>query len=270
MPVTCSVEIEGLRRHGIPGMTARHDRPSEARARKTHKALRGLFSWLLRHRRVAANPMTTLHPPSAPSSRDRVLSNSEIRSFWAACETLPGPSGSVLRLLLIAGARLNEIAQLRDREEAQRRFRDLDHSRRKDQEQPRPRCSSASAGTPAGAAQERNGPFVFTTNGVTPASGWSMAKKRLDAAMGNVPAWVIHDLRSTAATHMAEIGVQPHIIEAVLNHVSGHQFGVAGIYNRAAYSAEKKDALERWAAHIQSIVQSIVDDRKVVAIRGGQ
>ena len=80
---------------------------------------------------------------------------------------------------------------------------------------------------------------------------------------------MIHDLRRTAATHMAEIGVQPHIIEAVLNHVSGHQSAVAGIYNRAAYSAEKKDALERWAAHIQSIVQSIVDDRKVVAIRGG-
>ena len=59
----------------IPGMTARHDRPSEARARKTHKALRGLFGWLLRRRRVAANPMTTLHPPSAPSSRDRVLTD---------------------------------------------------------------------------------------------------------------------------------------------------------------------------------------------------
>ena len=84
--------------------------------------------------------------------------------------------------------------------------------------------------------------------------------------MGNVPAWVIHDLRRTAATHMAEIGIQPHIIEALLNHVSGHKAGVAGIYNRAAYSSEKKAALEKWADHIRSIV----DDTKVVAIRGGR
>ena len=198
-----------------------------------------------------------------------MLSNSEIRSFWAACETLPGPSGSVLRLLLIAGARLNEIAQLRW-EEVSDDFATLTIPGERTKNSRALVVPLPPLARQLVAAQERNGPFVFTTNGVTPASGWSMAKKRLDAAMGNVPAWVIHDLRRTAATHMAEIGVQPHIIEAVLNHVSGHQSGVAGIYNRAAYSAEKKDALERWAAHIQSIVQSIVDDRKVVAIRGGQ
>ena len=115
-------------------------------------------------------------------------------------------------------------------------------------------------------AQDRNGEFVFTTSGITPAAGWSTTKKRLDAAMGSVPAWVIHDLRRSAATGMAEISIQPHIIEAILNHVSGHKAGVAGVYNRAAYAAEKREALEKWAAHIQSIV----DDTKIVTIRGGR
>jgi hypothetical protein len=53
---------------------------------------------------------------------------------------------------------------------------------------------------------------------------------------------------------MAELGVQPHIIEAVLNHVSGHKAGVAGIYNRAKYAGEMRDALQRWADHVEALV----------------
>ena len=56
------------------------------------------------------------------------------------------------------------------------------------------------------------------------------------------------------ATHAAEIGIMPHIIEALLNHVSGHKASVAGIYNRAAYAPEKKAALERWSKHLQRVV----------------
>ena len=80
----------------------------------------------------------------------------------------------------------------------------------------------------------------------------SKIKRRLDTAMKVAPRR-IHDLRRTAATGMAELGIQPHIVEAVLNHVSGHRAGVAGTYNRAAYAAEKKAALDRWAAHVKRI-----------------
>ena len=70
-----------------------------------------------------------------------------------------------------------------------------------------------------------------------------------------VPEWRLHDLRRrTVATGMAELGIQPHIVEAVLNHISGAKAGVAGTYNRAAYAAEKKAALERWAAHVEGLV----------------
>jgi integrase len=94
--------------------------------------------------------------------------------------------------------------------------------------------------------------LVFGT-GKGPFSGWSRAKEALDANVP-LPAWRLHDLRRTVATQMAENGVQPHIIEAVLNHVSGHKAGVAGIYNRATYAAEKREALELWAGHLQKIV----------------
>ena len=63
-----------------------------------------------------------------------------------------------------------------------------------------------------------------------------------------------HDLRRTAVTGMAEIGIAPHIIEAVVNHISGHKGGVAGVYNRAKYSEEKRAALQRWADHVERVV----------------
>jgi hypothetical protein len=66
--------------------------------------------------------------------------------------------------------------------------------------------------------------------------------------------WVIHDIRRSVATGMADIGIQPHVIEAVLNHVSGHKGGIAGVYNRSEYAKEKREALERWADHIVSLV----------------
>jgi integrase len=80
-------------------------------------------------------------------------------------------------------------------------------------------------------------------------SGWSKAKAALDEACG-VEGWTLHDLRRTAATRMADVGVLPHVIEAVLNHVSGHRAGVAGIYNRSTYATEKRAALELWANHL--------------------
>ena len=67
--------------------------------------------------------------------------------------------------------------------------------------------------------------------------------------------WVIHDLRRTVVTRMAELGVQPHIIEAVINHASGHKGGVAGVYNRATYDREKRAALNLWAEHVLAVVE---------------
>jgi integrase len=84
-------------------------------------------------------------------------------------------------------------------------------------------------------------------------SGWSKAKDALDTVC-KVPDWNVHDLRRTAATRMADLGVQPHIVEAILNHISGHKAGVAGIYNRSTYAKEKRAALDLWANHVEVIV----------------
>ena len=97
------------------------------------------------------------------------------------------------------------------------------------------------------------GDLAFTT------TGQDARLRRLEdqepAGRGDaIPAWRLHDLRRSAATGMAELGIAPHIVEAALNHISGAKASVAGTYNRAAYAPEKKIALERWAAHVHGLV----------------
>jgi integrase len=119
--------------------------------------------------------------------------------------------------------------------------------------------------------------------GKGPFSGFSVAKANLDRAMLTarreaakkagaepkkikpMPAWRLHDLRRTAVTGMAELGVQPHVVEAVVNHISGHKAGVAGVYNRATYSAEKRVALQAWADHLDAVLG--LGERKVIPLR---
>ena len=112
--------------------------------------------------------------------------------------------------------------------------------------------------------------YLFTTTGRSPVSGWSKIKRRLDTAMlalaraergadAVVREWRLHDLRRTCATDIVELGIPPHIIEVVLNHINGHKAGVAGIYNRAEHSAERKAALELWAARVEALVTKSQD-----------
>jgi hypothetical protein len=85
-------------------------------------------------------------------------------------------------------------------------------------------------------------------------SGWSPLKARLDAQLGLEP-FVLHDLRRAVATHMNEIGVLPHVVEAVLGHVSGSKGGVAGVYNLAGYEPDKCRAMLLWDAHLMAAVE---------------
>src|SRR5262249_51449808 len=121
--------------------------------------------------------------------------------------------------------------------------------------------------------------LVFTTTGTTPPSGWSRAKRRLDALMlaearkelgknASIAPWRLHDLRRTAVTSMAELGIAPHVIELVVNHVSGARAGVAGIYNKSELMSERRAVLERWAVHLLGVVTQQPDN--VVAMSKGR
>ncbi len=102
--------------------------------------------------------------------------------------------------------------------------------------------------------------FVFSGNaGRRPISGLSWRKARLDARIAELNAGVPiapftwHDLRRSAASHMAALGIAPHVVESILNHRSGVISGVARIYNRHTFAAEKLHALTAWAAHLDRL-----------------
>jgi integrase len=257
---------EEARKFSIPGIPARHDRPSEARQRKLHASLSQLYNWLLRKRRVDTNPMSSLIAPAPPASSDRVLTADEIATVWSAADAAQEPYTAALRLLLLTGCRLDEIGELEWSEVSDDCATITLPPARTKNRRPHilqlPHVASSLI-----AAQPRNGRYVFSrSGGITPISGWSKAKERLDAVAGIAP-WRIHDLRRTAATGMAEIAIAPHIVEAVLNHVSGAKAGVAGVYNRFAYAEEKKAALAKWADHLERIVSG---QNNVVPICGGR
>jgi hypothetical protein len=107
------------------------------------------------------------------------------------------------------------------------------------------------------------GDLVFSvTGGRTPIIINTDIRDRLVAGGDH---FVIHDLRRTAVTKMAELGIRPDVIELVVNHVSGHRGGIAGVYNRSEMLPERRAALERWAAHIEGLVEG--KTAKVVPIR---
>ena len=242
--------IDETRERGVPGLERRTEGPREARARAMFAALSGLFGWLIKRRRVAQNPCSGVHRPAALPARDRVLTGAEIVKFWRAADAERKEFGALLKLLLLTGCRLNEVAGMRRAELSDDGATwiipgERVKNRRSHVVPLPPLARKLIASIPV------TGEFVFSASGVV--SGWSRLKRRLDATM-KIPAWRLHDLRRTAATGMAEIGIAPHIVEAVLNHVSGHKAGVAGTYNRAAYAAEKKAALERWSAHVEGLI----------------
>ena len=113
--------------------------------------------------------------------------------------------------------------------------------------------------------------FVFTTTGNTPISGWSRAKEMLDQLMlaraqsgarergadadAGLAPWRIHDLRRTGATGMERLGIRLQVVEALLGHITGSRAGVVGIYQQHTYDDEKREAVEKWAEHIASLVR---------------
>jgi integrase len=260
--------VDETRRTGVPGLERRSDGPTEARARVMLACLSKMFGWFVQHRQVEKNPCAGVHRPDASRARDRILTDAEIVKFWSAADAEREEFSVLLKLLLLTGCRLNEVAGMRRAELSGDGVTwNIPGERTKNKRPhvvPLAPLAREILATVAG-----DGELVFTTTGRSPVSGWSKIKTRLDGAMA-IPPWRLHDLRRTAATGMAEIGIAPHIVEAALNHISGAKAGVAGTYNRAAYAPEKRAALERWASHVQGLVSgqpaNVVKMRKTTGV----
>jgi integrase len=242
---------EITKRHVIELLDGITDRGAATKANRVFAYLRNFFGWCIKRDLLKASPMEGLDKPGKEVSRDRVLSDEELSRIWthAAGGAELNGFGAITRLLILTGARREEIGQLRW-SEIEGDTIHLANGRTK--------TGSAHIIPLSAAAREllaslpRYGEFVF--GGDKPIAGWSRAKARLDEACG-VADWRIHDLRRTVATGLQKLGVSLQTVEAVLGHTSGSRGGIVGVYQRHDYADEKRAALEAWGAHVCNIVK---------------
>jgi integrase len=218
---------------------------------RLRSSLSAFWAWAIAEGLTEQNPVTGTVKADEGASRDRVLTPEEIKALWhnlsdnRFCE--------IVRLLLLTACRRNEIGNLTwDEIDLKRKLIVLPPDRTKNGRGLELPLSRQALAVIERTPRRNTTPFLFSdANGY---KGWDQDKMRLDARLGIAP-WRLHDLRRTAATQMAELGVQPWYVEAVLNHQSGHKSGVAGIYNRARYVGEMRSALQRWADHLDQITK---------------
>ncbi len=169
-----------------------------------------------------------------------------------AAREMPAPYGSIVEFLALTGQRRQEVAQLRwDELDENSRTWTIPGSRTKNK-----KAHIVHLSEPAWKAvpQASGGEFVFGTASGKPFQGFGHAKPELDK-MSGVIGWRLHDLRRTIVSGMARLGVPPHVADKILNHQAGTISGVAAVYQRHDFLFERKEALDRWGAHVKAIIQ---------------
>ena len=233
-------------------------------ANRMRATLSKFFGWAIQEGLLDSNPVIGTNQ-QAERSRDRVLGDDELKQIWNALDSSTAYS-AIVRILMLTGARANEIGALRWSEIVGDKIV-LPGSRTKNgREHVIPITAAVRTILDERA---RTGDVVFgRSQGFR---GWAWSKMALDQRIKDSGAklehWTHHDLRRSLATHMAESGTPPHVIEAILNHVGGHKAGGAGIYNRASYIQQTRIALEKWASHIETLVSG-KRPSTVVTLRG--
>lgn len=242
-------------------------------ANRVLAAIRKMFNWAVARDILPASPCAGVKPPSAEQSRDRVLTDDELRLVWKGCDAIGEPFGPMIKALILTLQRREEVAGMRrDELRPQDRLWVIPAERVKNgQEHDVPLSDAALALFEARPKIGKAG-LMFTVNGNTSVSGYSRAKIRLDAEILKIqraeakergenpdevkplPRWTLHDLRRTGASGMARLHIDLPVIEKILNHTSGSFRGVVGVYQRHSYAEEKRKALEAWAHFVSSIV----------------
>jgi integrase len=246
------------------------DRGAPVQANRTLTRLKTLFRWALDEELVTADPTINVHKVVGEDARDRVLSDDEIRLFWAGCDRLGWPFGPLYQLLLLTAQRRDEVGGV-ERPEIDGCLWTIPREKAKKDRAHEVHLSSLAIEIIEGLPRIGDR-ILFTTTGERPVSGFSKSKDRLDRHMlellraelaetgkdhdqATIDDWILHDLRRTAATGMARLNIPPHVVDKILNHVSGTIRGVAAIYNRYAYLEERRAALEAWSRHVESLVR---------------
>ena len=219
-------------------------------------AVRKFFNWCVERGIIETNPCLGVARPAPLNVRDRVLSDKELAKIWAAGQSIGYPIGVIVQLLILTAQRRGEVSGMRWTEvDTDQRQWTIPGERAKNKRTHVLPLSPIALDIVT-SVPRLNPELVFPARGreTEIVSGFSKIKRKFDELV-DADDWTFHDLRRTAATGMARLGVAPHIVERILNHSSGTFAGVAGVYNRFEYSPEMRAGLETWAAHVEKLIK---------------
>jgi integrase len=215
------------------------------------KTLKTFFRWCVGRAVIDFSPAEGIVSSYRETSRDRVLTDDELAAVILAARQTPRPYGPIVEFLALTGQRREEVAKLRWNEiDEKTRTWSIPGSRTKNKKAHIVHLSEQAwrivATCPAGE-------LVFATSRGKHFQGFRQGKERLDEISG-ITGWRLHDLRRTIVSGMARLGVPPHVADKILNHQAGTISGVAAVYQRHDFLAERKEALDRWGGHVEQIV----------------
>ena len=213
---------------------------------------RGFFNWCHKRRYISDNPVTGISGRRT-KTRERVLADEELKRIWLACgddnNKLPASFRRIVKLLMLTGQRRSEVAALQGEFFANNRCTLPSELCKNGHEHSFP--MGAMAFEVVGNAAP--GLLFPARRRDTPFNGWSKSKAILDEESKTTD-WTLHDLRRTFATNQAKLGTPIHVVEKLLNHITGTTGGLVGIYNRHTYQDEMRKAVDLWEQRLEAIL----------------
>ncbi len=236
-------------------------RGSHTLANRVLANVRKFFNWCVSRGVIETNPCIGISAPTKEASRDRCLTDEELRLVIQSAREDGYPYGNIIEALVLTAQRRGEVVGMMwDEVDIDNQTWTVPAQRSKNGKAHKVHLSGQMIellGRCPNAGQ-----LVFTSNGKTMFSGFSRAKRRLDMR-SSVSSWRVHDLRRTFTTKLADLKIPPHIADKVLNHQSGTISGVAAVYQRHEFLSERKAALDAWGNYVQSLLSGSKPDNVV-------
>lgn len=209
--------------------------------------LRSFINWAYQKHYIDKNPMERMKPPRLNKPRERILSDKELREIWRAAGEI-GQPGTIVKLLILTGQRVGEVSKLQTDMVGENQITIPQWLTKNGREHSFPIGKLA---TRLLASAKTRGNLLFPGHLSKPVAfnSWSRPKATLDK-LSQTRDWTLHDLRRTFASGLAAHGVSLHVIERLLNHISGSFAGIVSVYQRYDYAKEMREAVELWEKHI--------------------
>lgn len=269
--------IDEIRKRDVIALVDRVAERAPIKANRTLAHIRRFFAWAAGRDLVEVNPAQYVEKPTPEVRRDRVLSDAEIARLWHALDAMGnGPYSKGVKLLLLTGARREEVFQARWSElSAARNAIELPAGRSKSKTGRTIWLPPLARRIVASLDRYEDSDWLLTQNGKSPYTNFGHAKSELDRVIAksaaraagiekpspqelaehSMPPWRLHDLRRTVATNLQRLGVRLEVTEVILGHISGSRSGVVGVYQTHNFREEARRAATLWHRRLIAITK---------------